>query len=122
MNEVDSLRTDYAKQLWTLSSAVAAFSVLQTIAYVYKLADSSFRDQVSDGFAYIAPAIVVATAIYCGAIFWIDRRQSGLLISIDPQLSAVVNEVAKLKLAAVLICGGGALLVSAFIRYCSQAA
>ena len=112
MTDVNCVRADYAKHLWTLSSAVVGFSVLQTIALVYKFDDPCFRNHVAGAFVGIGPAIVIGTAIYCVAIVWIDRIQSRLLDSFDLQLRTIVEGVTVLKLAAVLVCGLGALSLS----------
>ncbi len=64
--------TDFAKSLWDMANGIVAFSVVQAIAFLYKLDDDSFVQEVSDSKAQCIVIIMIVLmmflsilAIYC---------------------------------------------------------
>ncbi len=72
--------TDMENHLWDLANIITGFAVVQSLAFLYALAQNEFMKAVDnrDAQKIIIPATVVASIFYCGAVFLLGRAGTSL--------------------------------------------
>jgi len=114
MSNIDSDRADYAKQLWTLTSAIAAFCILQALAFAYNFKDCDFRQQAFNAGQLIPTCFALATIVYAGSVASLEHSQ-WKLVAQAKAIQDVVQRVAIFKVVAILLSCAGALTLDEYV-------
>lgn len=97
-------KSDLAKGIWSLCTAITGFSILQSLAFAYGFKDPSFQKQVRDARALVSVAAVFGTALYGAAILILTHMLTGIS---DPDIASDINMVSWMEIGAVALSGAG---------------
>jgi hypothetical protein len=103
--------SDMEQNLWTLANIITGFAVAQGLAFLYALGQSEFAKAVDNPTAnwIILIATIVASILYCGAVYLIWARGSSLT---DSQYLEIWKSVTLGRIAAISVFNGLVLLIT----------
>ena len=102
--------------LWNLANVITGFAVVQSLAFLYALGTTEFMEAVRSPLALwtIAVATVVASAVYCCAIYWVSLK--GALLADDERTKEIWTSVTWGRLGAICLFNSVVLVVM-FLLY-----
>jgi cellobiose-specific phosphotransferase system component IIC len=109
------VQADLAQKYWDVANAIVAFSVLQMVAFLYSLANTSFTVQIVKAFGAVIGAIVFSAILYMAGVVACYRAEMTLRDVIGSDVKRILKHTMWARLGIIglySVCGIAVLLIA----------